>query len=525
MERTIGGQSQATARSALIGVAGAILLVACLLPLLWPIAQLIGSPSRVEMGVLADPGLWRLFARTLAITAAVLAMTLAIGLPMGFLVARADVPGRGAALVAHAFPALLPPLLPALGWFHLVGREGLIGSGTSTALLFSEAGVVFVLGFAFAPVVTALTALALWNADPSQEEAGRVAASPLRVATHILLPGARPAIALAAVIVAALALSEIGVPMFLRARTYAAAVFARLGGVDYAPLEALLLTVPVLALALVLLMFERRPAGGRSFAVLGLRSFHAPPMPLGRWRAPASVFCWIIALVSLAPIAALAWRAGLDGFSALPLWIGDSVRNSLVPAAIAATAIAFLGVVVGHGLSRGRRDAAGLDAVALLAFVAPAALLGVGLIALWNRPATAWLYGSSTIIALGYVGRYAVVGIRAFAVACAQVPPQIEDAARVFGAGYLQRLMHIVVPLHRRALVVTWLLALVFALRDLETAVIFYPPAQDPLAVRIFTLEANGPEAVVAALACVQAAITAAALALALLLMTARSGR
>src|SRR3546814_8364067 len=101
---------------------------------------------------------------------------------------------------------------------------------------------------------------------------------------------------------------------------------------------------------------------------------------------------------------------------------------------------------------------AGLDIVAFAAFLAPPALLGVGLVALWNRPETGWLYGSWLIIALGYVGRYAAIGVRAFAAACAQLPATIEDAARVFGAGYGSRLARIVVPLHARAFIGVWLL-------------------------------------------------------------------
>ena len=76
----------------------------------------------------------------------------------------------------------------------------------------------------------------------------------------------------------------------------------------------------------------------------------------------------------------------------------------------------------------------------------------------------------------------------------------------------MRRLTRIVAPVHARGLGFAWLLALVFCLRDLETAVLFYPPAGEPTTVRIFTLEANGPEPVVAALASAHVAITAAVL-------------
>jgi iron(III) transport system permease protein len=72
----------------------------------------------------------------------------------------------------------------------------------------------------------------------------------------------------------------------------------------------------------------------------------------------------------------------------------------------------------------------------------------------------------------------------------------------------------ILVPLHARGIGFAWLLALVFCLRDLEMAVLYYPAGGEPLTVRLFTLEANGPEPVVAALAVVHVVITAALLGL-----------
>lgn len=132
------------------------------------------------------------------------------------------------------------------------------------------------------------------------------------------------------------------------------------------------------------------------------------------------------------------------------------------------------------------------------------------------------VYGSLAIVVLGFVARYAAVGTRACASVLAQASPRLEENAAVLGAGYLRRLVRILVPLHARGLVAAWLLALVFCLRDLESAILVHPPGRDPLTVRIFTLEANGPEAVVAALASTQVAL--AALALAALAVLARAG-
>ena len=145
-------------------------------------------------------------------------------------------------------------------------------------------------------------------------------------------------------------------------------------------------------------------------------------------------------------------------------------------------------------------------------FLIPGAVLGLGLIATWNHELTRAVYGGTAILVLGLVARYAIVGVRVMATAVAQSPRSLEEAAAVFGAGPLGQLRRIVAPLHAHGLAAAWLLSVVFCARDLDTVVLFYPPGLEPLTVRIFTLEANGPDAVVAALAVTQIAVTAALL-------------
>jgi len=506
-------------------VAGGVIGVVVGVPLLALLLELAAAPAGALATVgstLGAPALWALLARSLALAAAVTLVALALGVPLGVLLGRTDVPGRRWALALHAFPMFVPPFLLALGWFHLLGQSGLVGTPGTARVLFSAAGVVGVLGLAFAPVVTTLTALALQAVDPGLEEAARVVAPPGRVLTRILLPVAWPAVALALLVVFALAFSELGVPMFLRVRAYPAAVFARLGGFAYAPGEAVALVLPLGAVTLALLGLERRALGERPFAVLGLRGAERAPLPLGRRRWAAAGACWGAALVGVAPLAALALRAGRAGFVAAPAWIGASWWNGLLAGALAATASVAVGLVTGHALARRRPGARGLDTVTMLAFVTPASVLGVGLVAAWNRPATHFLYGSLAVVVLAFVARYAVIAARVIAITVAQSSASLEEAAAAAGAGYGRRLRRIVLPMHARGVGAAWLLTLVFCLRDLETVALVYPPGGEPLTVRIFTLEANGPEPVIAALALVQVLMTAALLAAGGLLLAKR---
>jgi iron(III) transport system permease protein len=315
-------------------------------------------------------------------------------------------------------------------------------------------------------------------------------------------------------VVFTLAFSELGVPMFLRVRVYPAAIFSRLGGISYAPGEAALLVLPLLGVALVLLALERVLLGRRSFAVLGLREREGmPATPLGPWRLPATIGVWGFTVLSLLPMAGLVMTASQGGFTLVPRWIGRSVENSFLSASIAALVIVSLSLVLGRAVARRRPGALLWDSVAVLAFVTPAPLLGVGLIGLWNRQTTSFVYGTLAIVILGYVARYSAIGVRTVASTIAQSSPSLEEAAAVSGVRFLRRLFRIVVPTSARGLAAGALLVLVFCVRDLETAVLYYPPGGEPLPVRILTLEANGPEPVVAALAIIHVAATAAVVA------------
>ncbi len=457
---------------------------------------------------------WTLLARTIGLALAITAVALIIGIPRGVLLGKTAGMGLPIALLVHAFPLFMPPFLVALGWFHLFGQQGALGSENSSQLFFGPTGLVGTLGFAFSPVVTGLTVLGLRGIDPSLEEAARSVAPPVRVITRILIPLMWPVIALAALIVFALSISEIGVPMFLRVKTYAAAVFTRLGGIDYAPGEAFALVLPLLGIALLLLLIERRFIGRRSFTSMGIRSAQGSIFHLGRWRAPASAVVWIICGLGFIPIAALGLKAGVSGFSGLNRWLGDSLINSLLVASIGATGITVLGIIIGHRLARRKRGSSFLDGVTVLAFVTPAAVLGVGLVATWNHPATQFVYATAAIMVVGMIARYSVIGVRTIAAVLSSSSPGYEDVASAFGGGYLRRMSRIIVPMHARGIFVAWLIAAVFCLRDLEMVVVFYPAGYETLPIRIFTLEANGPEDVVAALSIIHAGLTAVLLAL-----------
>jgi iron(III) transport system permease protein len=126
----------------------------------------------------------------------------------------------------------------------------------------------------------------------------------------------------------------------------------------------------------------------------------------------------------------------------------------------------------------------------------------MGLIALWNRPATNLIYATPLIILLGYLAQYTALTGRVMVAGLTLVPASMEEAAASAGAGWARRLGLIVLPLVKHALLAGWLIAYIFCLRDTGITMLVYPPGYDTLPVRIFTLMANGAPNLIAA-ACV----------------------
>jgi ABC-type Fe3+ transport system permease subunit len=296
--------------------------------------------------------------------------------------------------------------------------------------------------------------------------------------------------------------------MFLRVDVYPAVIFSRLGGMDFAPGEAAVFVLPMLGVAACISWVERRCAGQRAIAVLGSRN--GAQASLFAARLVFVVPGVLAAALSMLPLAALAGHVGTSGrLSDALRWIGDAPYNGLRSSLLAALIMTAIALVVGRALARKHRAARWLDGLTTVAFILPSPIIGVGIVQVWNRPTTAWLYTSFGILVIGFVARYSALVIRTFAASVSQIPASLEDAARTVGAGYFRRL-GLVARLARRGLVAAFILGWAFALRDLELAALFYPPGGEPLTVRIFTLEANGPPGVVSALALLHVGITLA---------------
>jgi iron(III) transport system permease protein len=504
------------------GIAAALLLV-LIVPPLMSIAFSASDAEGQLWATLFQPNLlWRL-GSSIGIAFATTVLTIAIGVPLGAILGRSSMRLAGAALFLHAVPLVLPPFISALAAFHLFGRGGWLGSAATAAWLFSPIGCILVLTLCFTPVITVLTWLGVRSTDPSGDEAARIAGGAPRALWRVVLPQAVPSITLGVIIVFSLVLVEIAVPMFLRVDVYSAAVFVRLGGFSFAPGEAAVLTLPLVVLSLLLWTAEQVSPARRVIALPAARSACIPLIESRRWRGVAAAIGLLAAVMGATPIIVVGLVAVQgDGPALLATYAGDAAMNSVLYAACVSTAVVTISVVLVAVARQCPRFIGLQDATAWLGFLLPPALFALGAVTIWNRPATNWLYSGAGIVILALAARYTVLALRVELAGNSQLSPTLLDAARTCGATYWQSLIHVQRPALRRFTIGAWLLVFIFCVRDIETTALLYPPGGDPLTVRLFTLEANGPPAVVAALSVAVALLVLLPAAVALSLLRAK---
>jgi iron(III) transport system permease protein len=233
-------------------------------------------------------------------------------------------------------------------------------------------------------------------------------------------------------------------------------------------------------------------------------------------RIITSIAAVLAAVIGAAPIVVMGLVAARgSGFSLVSAYVGNAVSNSVLYATCVSTMVVVLAMIIISAARAHPRLVGAMDAVAWLGFLLPPALFAIGAITVWNSPATHWIYGSAAVVILALAARYAVLGTRMALAGHRQLSPSLDEAARACGATFMQRVLRIQLPALRRFTAGAWLLVFVFCLRDIETTSTLYPPGGEPLTVRLFTLEANGPPPVVAALAVVLALLTLIPLAIA----------
>ncbi|WP_037608608.1 ABC transporter permease [Streptacidiphilus rugosus] len=190
----------------------AIGLAFLVLPL---IGLLVRAPWSDMLSLLGGDAVWPALRLSLITATAATAVSLLLGVPLAWLLARTQFPGLRLARTLVTLPLVMPPVVGGVALLLVFGRNGLVGQWLDSAfgitLPFTTAGVVVAEAFVAMPFLVLSVEGALRGADTRYEEAAlTLGASRFTVFRRVTLPLIAPGVGAGAVLAWARALGEFG---------------------------------------------------------------------------------------------------------------------------------------------------------------------------------------------------------------------------------------------------------------------------------------------------------------------------
>jgi iron(III) transport system permease protein len=464
-----------------------------------------------------------------AFGAATLAMVL--GFSLAWFSVRTNMPLAKLVLPITIIPLILPGVLGSIAWgFLLSPRTGLINKvlmnvfGLSSAPfnLYSMPGMIWVQGIADTPLAFLLLSAAFKLTDPTLEESATMSGSTrAQTMRRVTIPLLRPAILSAYLLVFVLSMEAFDVPgvIGLQARVYVytSEIYFAFNDLpsDYGRGTALAAGLLIISLIGVVL-YMRAVRQSERFATVSGKGFRPTRTDIGRLRWFGTAFVSLYMLVAvLLPLFVIVWNSFMP-YVQVPtskafhlaslhnyrlLFANDqfhtALKDSLILAVLTATIVMLVTSVISWIAYKSKVKGRGvLDSLSMGPVAIPGVVLGVALIVLYIRSPVP-IYGTIWILLIAFVTKNLPYGMRATSSSMLQVKDELQEAAAMSGATWLQTFRRVTLPLIMPGFIAGWVYVAIMSIREFGTAVIVTSSQNPVLSVLAFQLNDGGllPEA------------------------------
>ncbi|MFT3877622.1 MAG: ABC transporter permease subunit [Propioniciclava sp.] len=456
---------------------GALTVAVVATPVIFLLAELAAEPD-AALAALRRPRTLRLAGSTIGLVAAVVAGTLALGVPTAFLLARTRLPALRWWQVAAALPLAIPSYVAGFAWVSLTLLRGFWGS-------------LVVLVLVSTPYVTLPVAAALARADLVPEMVARtLGAGPLRAFISATLPQIAPAAAAGALLAGLYTISDFGVVAIMRYPAFTWAIQTAFSDTFNRAL-AIALSL-LLVLIAVLIVLAERAFRRRVIAPQRVRYGTADRVRLGgpALLAACGGLGAVFAVGVGVPVATLAGRA-LSSVAErevetarLLQTAGTTIALGLAGAALAT----LLALPVAVLAARHRtRTVAALETGMYLGHGLPGIVAGLAMVylALGVAPAA---YQTLPLLAVAYGVLFAPKAAGSARAALGQVPTGLEDAARTLGCSRWETWTSVTARLAWPGVLAGALLVALTVMKELPATLMLRPTGVDTLATRLWQL-------------------------------------
>lgn len=472
-------------------------------------------------GIIFFAPLWN----TLVVAVSAAGMALMIGAGLAWILVRSDLPLRGWFSVALLIPYMLPVWTFALAWVTLFknttqgGQPGwmqALGAETPDWLAYGLVPTIIILTLHYIPFAILIIGGALRRVDSQLEEAAQMlGARRWTILWRVTVPVMRPAVLSAGLLMFADAVGEFSVPYILglpvQFETLSVSLFRAIS-TQQNGMAAVYATVVLLIGVITLGIDTWMLREAHRFATVGGKGMTSRTSLLRAARWPlfgAVTLLFVISVILplatliLSTLMEIPGRFGAENFT-LDYWIGRDLPtvamtsgillapefwhaawNSLRIAGMAALAAGCLGLLVGYVVARSpwRWLAVSLRGVTFLPYLVPGIAFAAAILMLFAVPRgpVPALYGTPWILLLALVADQMPFSSRVGISAMAQLGSDIEDAARMMGAGMLRRLRAIILPILNGALATAVLLSFISGIKGVSLFILLAVPSTDVL--------------------------------------------
>ncbi|HEY6628080.1 MAG TPA: iron ABC transporter permease [Acidimicrobiia bacterium] len=433
-----------------------------------------------------------LFASTLALTVAVTATALVIGLATAWVTTRVALPGRRSWMILAALPLVVPSYVAALSLIAATGPNGVI---TEVPTPYGFVGAWLVLSIFTAPLVHLTVIPGLRAIDTATEEAATgLGAGKWKVFRTVTLPQLRPAMVSSALLVGLYVVSDFGAVSLLRYDTFTRAIYTLYRGqIDRRPAATLSLILMILA---VLILFVERRTRGRAALYSRRPRRNRPLLRLSTWPMALALFLIaayaLIALGMPLYVMAVTVGRGLEAGQVIGTTLGAETVRSLGVAILAALVTAFAAFPVAMVTTRRPGRLSGwVESVVWGTYALPHITVGVAAIAFalqWARP----LYQTLIFLLVIYVALFLPQAAGSTQDSLRRASPDLEDASRGLGRSPFSTLLHITLPLARPGLMAGGALVFLSAMKELPATILLRPNGFETLAIRVWSSTSEG---------------------------------
>lgn len=478
---------------------GLVIAFLALLPLLYLVIRALGVETSA-IDFLLRPRTLGAIVATLALGGFVAVGTIAIGVPVAWLTARSDIPGRRAWTVLTAVPLALPSYVVGFAFLAFFGPRGTL-QGLLAPLGVERLpsigglfGAVLVLTLVSFPYVSLAARAAILRLDPAIEESARLLGD--RRATvfrRVTLPVLAPAIAAGALLAVLYALSDFGAVSLLQFDSLSRVIYLQYSASFDRSLAAILALVLV-AMTFVITFGEGR-LRSRAGAYAG-PSRRRPPstVHLGRWRWPSVAFLAAIVGLSLViPVGTIAWwlLRGMAAGEPLRLVVDVAFDTFVVGAVAAAGAIAFALPVALLAARHRSRLTWFIESSTFAGYALPGIVVALAMVFLATRTVP-FLYQTLALLVGVYAIRFMPQAIGGLRAALGTAGPRMEEAGRMLGDGPVRAFARLTLPYLRPAFVAGAALVFLTVVKELPLALLLAPIGFETLATEIWDSATSG---------------------------------